>query len=338
MSAPYLIVIPVLNEEVHLDGLIGRLRADPAAASARIVIADGGSTDRSADIVRTHAEADPRIVLMANPKRIQSAAVNAAIARHAQGAFFVRLDAHAHYPDDFLARLIEAYETSGADSVTVSMRAESQGGCFQTAAAIAQNSVLGNGGSSHRAAGERRWVEHGHHALFRTASFLRAGGYDESFTHNEDAELDTRISQSGGRILLAADIVMDYFPRATPLALAKQYFNYGKGRAKTALKHGRMLKLRQLAPVAVAPAALLAMLTPWSLVALAPILAWFALCLGFGALLGAKSKAACAYASGLAAAIMHGAWSFGFWRQLLLSGDRANTPAHNPPTSAPETP
>ncbi|HWA00966.1 MAG TPA: glycosyltransferase family 2 protein [Caulobacterales bacterium] len=338
MTSPFLIVIPCLNEEAHLDALLSRLRADPAAGAARIVVADGGSTDRSVEIVRAHAEADARIVSMHNPKRIQSAGVNMAVAHHAVGEFFVRLDAHAHYPDDFLARLINAYETTGADSVTVSMHATSQGGCFQSAAAAAQNSALGNGGSSHRNAGARRWVEHGHHALFRTASFEAAGGYDESFTHNEDAELDTRITGRGGRILLAGDIVMDYFPRARAWALARQYFNYGKGRARTALKHASALKPRQLAPVAVAPAAILALLTPMSPWAGAPLAFWFALCLGFGFALGLRTRTACAFASGVPAAIMHAAWSFGFWRQLLFSADRASTHARSQWTSAPETP
>lgn len=337
MSERFLIVIPCLNEEAHLDALLTNLRADPAAANARIAVADGGSTDASLEIIRAHAEADPRVALLPNPKRIQSAAMNLAVAQYGSDEMFVRLDAHAHYPDGFLPALIDAYKTSGADSVTVSMRAAAHGDCFQAAAAAAQNSVLGNGGSSHRNAGERRWVEHGHHALFRTAAFKAAGGYDETFTHNEDAELDTRITNAGGRILLAADIVMDYFPRATARGLARQYFNYGKGRAKTALKHGKMLKLRQLAPVAVAPAATLALLTPFSAWAAAPIAAWFALCVGFGFVLGARERTACAYASGFAAAIMHLAWSFGFWRQLLFSADRANTPAHNRWTSGPET-
>lgn len=312
-----LVVIPCLNEETHLPGLLDVLCADPAAADARIVVVDGGSSDASARIVRQHAERDARISLLHNPLRVQSAGVNLAVRTFgADFGFFVRVDAHAAYPADFLTRLVQAQAETGADSVVVSMRAAAApDACFQQAAACAQNSLLGAGGSPHRKAGARRWVDHGHHALFRTAAFLAAGGYDESFTHNEDAELDVRLSSAGAKILLAADILIDYFPRPTARALARQYFNYGKGRVRTALKHRTPLKLRQLAPAAVAPIVLLGIsLAPIAPVAATPLALWLAACLAYGAALGARNGRTCAAAAGFAAAIMHFSWSLGFLR------------------------
>ena len=82
-----------------------------------------------------------------------------------------------------------------ADSVVVSMNAEGSA-CLQRAAAAAQNSLLGNGGSSHRIRSDGRWVDHGHHALMTTAAFKAVGGYDEAFSHNEDAELDVRLTKA----------------------------------------------------------------------------------------------------------------------------------------------
>jgi len=319
MSDGLLIVIPCLNEEAHLPALLTLLCADPAAADARIVVVDGGSTDASTDIVRRFGANDPRVVLLPNPKRIQSAGVNLAVARYgADAQTMIRVDAHATYPGDFLTRLIEAAKETGADTVTISMRATSDGGaCFQTAAAAAQNSALGAGGSPHRKGGGRRWVDHGHHALFTLSAYRGAGGYDESFTHNEDAELDARIRAQGGKILLAADILIDYFPRRTATALARQYFGYGRGRARTAAKHKQPLKPRQLAPLAVAPAIALCALAPVSLWALAPMSAWLSLCLIYGAILGARESQVCAVFAGIAAAIMHAAWSAGFLREML---------------------
>jgi succinoglycan biosynthesis protein ExoA len=319
-AARLLVVIPCLDEEAHLPALLDGLLADAAAGSARIVVVDGGSRDRSAQVVSAYAEKDPRIVLLHNPKRIQSAAVNLAVAEHGASAdHLVRVDAHAGYPRDYLAKLVAAAEEAReADAVAVSMRARaSSGSCFQVAAAAAQNSALGTGGSAHRATGPRRWVDHGHHALFRMAAFRGAGGYDEAFTHNEDAELDARLVANGSRILLAADIVIDYYPRTTARALARQYFRFGRGRARMLLRHPRRPKLRQLAPLAVAPAAVaaaLAPLWPWAAV---PAALWLAVCLGYGVLLGVRERRACACASGLAAAVMHLAWSAGFWAHLL---------------------
>lgn len=320
MSNParILIVIPCLNEAPHLRALLDTLRADPRAGEARIVVVDGGSTDGSQDIVRDIAQSDPRVELLHNPKRIQSAAVNLAVRQNPGAAYLVRVDAHARYPADYVSRLVAACESEGVDAVTVSMRAEtSSNSCFQRANATAQNSVLGAGGSPHRNAGVRRLVDHGHHALFRMSVFTRAGGYNEDFTHNEDAELDARISAQGGRILLAPDILIGYFPRASARALWRQYFNFGRGRARMLLLHRQKPKPRQLAPAIVAPAVLLALATPLTPIAALPALIWLTACAAFGAFLGIKARSLCAAFAGAPAAIMHLAWSAGFCAHLL---------------------
>jgi succinoglycan biosynthesis protein ExoA len=305
--------------------LLDQLCADQAAEQARIVVADGGSTDRSVELVRARAESDARIVLMPNPKRRQGAGVNLAVERYGEGVdTFIRIDAHSAYPPLFLSRLLEAQERTGASSVTVAMRAVANtGGCFQRATACAQNSLLGAGGSAHRKAGTRRWVDHGHHALFTTRAFRAAGGYDETFAHNEDAELDARLGTNGDKILLAADILIDYFPRSAPGSLALQYFNYGRGRARTWIKHRTPLKPRQLGPILVAPSAIAALLWPiWNWVAI-PFLAWFGVCIGYGAWLGVRARDSCAGLSGVAAAIMHASWSVGFCCECGLRVGRA---------------
>ncbi len=320
MTAPtLLVVVPCLNEAAHLPALLERLRADPGAANARIVVADGGSSDASREIVCAVAATDPRVVLLDNPKRIQSAGVNLAVRQFGDGAaLFVRMDAHAGYPETFLHTLLNAQAESGAQAVAVAMRAEAHTSeCFQIANASAQNGVLGTGGSAHRHQGARRFVDHGHHALFETEAFRAAGGYDESFTHNEDAELDVRLVANGGRILLAGDVVIDYYPRTRASSLWRQYFMFGRGRAKTAAKHGMKLKPRQLAPTMIAPAALLALLAPIWPIAAAPFALYLMLCLGLGVAFGLRDKTFCALFSGVPAAIMHLAWSCGFWRQTL---------------------
>lgn len=316
-----LVVIPCLNEEAHLGALLDSLCADPATADARIVVADGGSSDRSQDIVRERAAADPRIALLHNPKRIQSAGINLAVRTFGADAdVLVRVDAHAAYPAKYVSQLLAAEAESGADSVTVAMRAVGEPKrCFQRAAAAAQNSVLGTGGSPHRTGGTRRWVDHGHHALFRLSAFRAAGGYDEAFTHNEDAELDMRLARSDARILLAADILIDYYPRASAQALARQYFNYGRGRARTAMKHKAPLKPRQLVPIAILPAAALALFTPFTVFAALPAAAWLSACLAYGAVLGVRQRSPCAASAGVPAAIMHLAWSAGFLREIARS-------------------
>lgn len=310
-------VIPCLNEAEHIERLIRHLLDDAAWRDPLVVVADGGSTDGTAEIVRALAAEDLRIRLVENPRRLQSAAVNLAAARHGRGRrWMVRVDAHAGYPEAYVSRLVEEARRKGAASVVVAMDTVGLGG-FQSAAAAAQNSVLGTGGSAHRSARKSGWVDHGHHALFDLEHFFAVGGYDESFRANEDAEFDVRLARGGGRIWLSEAVRVTYYPRATARALFRQYLNYGQGRARTLLRHRIKPKLRQMLPVAVAPAVALAPFGLMDPLLAGPAAAWIGGCLGLGALLGLKAKNRAAIGSGAAAAVMHLAWSIGFWRQML---------------------
>ncbi|MDG2520312.1 glycosyltransferase family 2 protein [Caulobacter segnis] len=321
--ADVLVVIPCLNEAAHLPHLLEWLTAE-TGDDALIVVADGGSHDGSRQIVEAAAERWPKVRLLANPGRIQSIGVNAAVAQYGRGRrHLIRIDAHAGYPKGFIRGLIETARTIGAQSVTVPMRTIGEG-CFQRAAAAAQNSFLGAGGSAHRQGAASGWVDHGHHALMDLTAFREVGGYDEGFSHNEDAELDLRLTQEGGRIWLAADLAILYRPRSRPGALFTQYRNYGRGRAMTAARHKVRLKPRQAAPLLVAPSVAAAVIglgfapiTPLALGLAAPAAAWAGLCLGLGVLTGLKVRDRCAMLSGVAAMIMHLGWSLGFWGERL---------------------
>jgi succinoglycan biosynthesis protein ExoA len=312
-AGPVFVVIPCLNEEQHIERVVTKLAMEADRINLKIVVADGGSTDRTRAIVARMAETNHRIVLMDNPKRIQSAAVNHAVRRYGEGArFLVRVDAHADYPDRYCEHLLKVQTRTRADSVVVSMHTEGHT-CFERAAAAAQNSILGNGGAAHRNETGGRWVDHGHHALMTIDAFSAVGGYDETFTHNEDAELDARLTARGFHIYLTGETQVTYHPRGSAAALFWQYFNIGRGRARNFLKHHKNTKLRHLVLAAVAPAVCLLLLAPFSAIFALPAVFWALVCLGYGLALGIRLRDACAAAAGIAAIAMQAGWSFGFF-------------------------
>ncbi|WP_062228074.1 glycosyltransferase family 2 protein [Aureimonas frigidaquae] len=318
MMARCLIVVPCLNEAAHIGGLVAWLVEAAERLDGHVVVADGGSTDGTLAILAAAAQAAPRLTVFHNARRIQSAGVNAAVARYgADAQWLIRVDAHGDYPEDFLDRILADAEAHAADSVVVGMVTRGEG-LRQSAAAMAQNSRLGNGGSAHRAGAAGHWTDHGHHAAMRIDAFKAVGGYDESFSHNEDAELDHRLRMAGKRIWMTGATAMTYYPRTSLRALGRQYFGYGKGRAMNILKHRMTPRLRQMIPVFVAPALLLILLAPVSLAFLVPALAWALLCLGYGLALGLRAgRPATGALAGVSAMIMHAAWSAGFWRAVL---------------------
>jgi succinoglycan biosynthesis protein ExoA len=211
--------------------------------------------------------------------------------------------------------------------------------CFQRAAAAAQNSILGNGGASHRNVAREGWVDHGHHALMTIRAFKAVGGYDDSFSHVEDVELDIRLRAAGFAIFLTGEVNLTYYPRRTIAALFLQYRNVGRGRARNFLKHRKDTKVRHLILAGVAPAVSLLLLAPFSFDFAVPALTWALLCLGYGLLLGVGLRDLCSAAAGVAAIAMQAGWSFGFFEELKARLSRTGgarpmngTTTHKTPT------
>ena len=241
------IIIPCLNEAPHLETV---LRAAMEQRYPRelfeILVADGGSDDGSRDIVARLAEEDPRVVLIDNPERFQSAGLNAAI-RRARGKVIVRMDAHADYADTYVEASIAVLRRTGAANAGGAARPRYKT-AFQQALCAALGSPLGVGGSAYRDPSREGFVESVWGGAYRREAFEQVGLFDGEARANEDAELNQRIIEAGGTIYLSREIISYYYPRSSLAALARQYFVYGQGRARTLLKRGKLLSIRPLVP------------------------------------------------------------------------------------------
>jgi len=337
-----LIVIPTLNEAPHIAGVLANLLDETLPdADLMFVVADGGSDDGTQEIVTKIAEGRENLRLVHNPQRLQSAAINLAVQEYGAGRdLLIRCDAHATYPHGFVGKLVSSFGRRSADAIVVPM--DSYGiGCFQRAVAWVSDSKVGSGGSSHRGGTASGYVDHGHHALFRMESFCRVGGYDPSFGHNEDAELDCRQRALGSRIFLDANIRLGYLPRATPTKLARQYFNYGWGRSRTVRRHPGSLKARQLAiPLLVLGTAATVLIAPIVPALLILPTLYLAIIAANGAAIGLRRRSLCGLLAAPAAAIMHFAWGTGFllgWLRLCEEPWRISQPieARPPQTFGP---
>jgi succinoglycan biosynthesis protein ExoA len=254
-----------------------------------------------------------QVKLLRNPKKIQSAAVNLAVATYgAQHDVIVRCDAHALYPPGFLNSLLSALARTGADSVVIPMDSVGQT-CVQRAIAWVSDSAVGSGGAAHRAGKKSGFVDHGHHAAIRTEAFRRIGGYDETYAFNEDAELDSRLARYGGSIYLDSEIRMKYMPRDSLAKLMRQYFYYGLGRSRTMRRHPGSARIRQM----VVPLNFLSLLAsfamqPFSRVFLTWPIAYFFVLALVSLHIAFIKRSMCGLLAGLAAFIMHNAWAAGF--------------------------
>ncbi len=244
------VIIPTLNEEASIENCVMSLME--GAAAAQFIVMDGGSDDETRSIVSRLALSRSNLSLHPNPRRSQAAAVNEGLTHAGPDRdILIRCDAHAAYPEGFVARVAQQLIATEADSITVPMDAvpAPHGGAFAKANAWAVDTRLGTGGSPHRGGTTSGYVDHGHHAGFWRARFEALGGYNEHLPANEDAEYDTRLRAAGGKVWLDAENRVTYYPRKSFRALCRQYFRYGLGRAQHHFAHRAPLRLRQLIPV-----------------------------------------------------------------------------------------
>jgi succinoglycan biosynthesis protein ExoA len=228
------------------------------------LLADGGSTDGTREILDAMASEDPRIRVFDNPRRSVSSGLNVAL-RHARGRWVVRMDAHSEFPEDYVARGIARLQRG--DTSWVSGPQVPRGvGSVSRAVALALASRLGHGGS-------RKWGEHGSleeaeweldtgvfDGVWERSKLLEHGGWDERWPRNEDSEMAARFFNRGERLICVSAMAASYVPRDSLGGLWRQYLGYGEYRTRTAARHPRSLRASQLLAPAVVVNVLLAAL------------------------------------------------------------------------------
>jgi glycosyltransferase involved in cell wall biosynthesis len=264
------IAMPAYNEEKYIEACIASVQAqDYPSELIEILVADGRSTDRTREILAQLAARDPRITVVDNPERLQAAGLGLMV-KQASGDIIVRMDVHCEYAPDYVRKCVETLERTGADNVGGAQRAKANS-LFQRALCAALTSPFGTGGVKYRSADAEGFVDTVFLGAFRRKIFETVGLWDPRAITNEDAELNQRILDSGGHIYLSRDIVVHYFPRDTFKKLAKQYFKYGCGRARTLLKLGTAPTLRPFIPflMTVGAATLVALPPLWPIAPIA---------------------------------------------------------------------
>ena len=271
MSVPFLtVIVPTRNEARHIAACLDSIVATTYPRDRlEILVVDGMSTDSTRMIVEAYAANAARcngiaLHVIPNPGRTAPAALNIGI-REANGDVIARMDAHALYPPDYLPRLVEALDATGADNV---------GGVLETcpaseaavprAIAAACSHPFGVGNSRFRiGAPTNQWVDTVPFGCWRRKLFSWLGMFDEDLVRNQDDELNHRLLSRGGRILLVANVRARYFARERLRQVGRMFYQYGLFKPLVARKIGRVMTLRQLVPPALTVALLLsALLAP----------------------------------------------------------------------------
>ncbi|MER7990725.1 glycosyltransferase family 2 protein [Streptomyces noursei] len=306
------VIMPVLNEERHLRNAVRHILAQEYAGEMEVVIALGPSTDRTDEIAAELVREDPRVHTVANPTGRTPAALNAAI-KASRHPVVVRVDGHGMLSANYIATAVRLLEETGAANVGGIMHAEGEN-AWEEAVAAAMTARIGVGNAAFHTGGAAGPAETVYLGVFRREVLEQQGGYNEEFIRAQDWELNFRIREAGGQVWFSPELKVQYRPRPSLKALAKQYKDYGKWRHVVARYHSGSINLRYLAPptaVCAIAAGLVvgAAVTPWGLVVPAGYLA----AITVGSLPAGKGLSLKARAQiPLALATMHMSWGAGF--------------------------
>ena len=240
------VIMPVLNEELHLAEAVGHILDQDYDGPIEIVLALGPSRDHTNEVAERLAAADSRVRTVESPTGRTAAGLNAAIAL-SQYDVIVRVDGHALIPSDYISTGVATLEATGADNVGGIMAAEGVTD-FEKAVATAMTSWFGVGGAAFHIGGKAGPALTVYLGCFRKSAIERVGGFDESMIRAQDWEMNHRIRSSGGEIWFTPQMKVTYRPRASVRALAKQYHEYGRWRREIARREPSTVSLRYLAP------------------------------------------------------------------------------------------
>jgi succinoglycan biosynthesis protein ExoA len=314
------VLVPVRDEAAVIRDVAAAMLAQRFAGTIEFLFVDGRSQDGTVEILHELAARDPRVRVLDNPAKRTPQALNLAL-RAARGRIIARMDAHTHYPPDYIALGVERLRRGGVASVSGPAIAAGDGR-WSRRVALALSTRLGTGGAAwRRDAGAEFEVDSGFAGLWLRETLERHGGWDEEWLNDQDYELAARIRKSGGTIVCVPAMAADYLPRDSLPALAEQYHRYGFYRVKTSLRHPESLRRSHvLAPgLVLAGVAAVAAPRPLRRVSRAGVVA-YAAAVGVETARAARTTPADAAALPAVFATMHFAWGVGFLRGCAVLG------------------
>lgn len=240
------VIMPILDEERHLETSVRAVLAQEVDGPLQVVLALGPSRDRTAEVAAELARQDERVVVVDNPSGRTPEALNAALAV-ARYDVIARVDGHGILSSGYLRTAVRTLAETGAANVGGIMDAVGVTP-FEKAVASAMKSRIGVGGARFKLGGAEGPAETVYLGVFRRDWLRRVGGFDNRFSRAQDWELNYRLRSAGGEVWFTPDLRVEYRPRPTFRALARQYRDYGRWRRVVARQHRGSINLRYLAP------------------------------------------------------------------------------------------
>jgi GT2 family glycosyltransferase len=219
------VVIPVRNGGSFIGKQLEALLAQDSRATFEVIVADNGSTDQTAQIVRGFAKRDPRVRVVDASRRVGVNQARNAGARAARGRAVLLTDADDVVRPGWIDAYWQAFR-NGAHTV---------GGSLNRV--LADGTVLARESKLYKSMMCESAYANGTNCGFTREAFDAVGGFDEGLAGGAD-EIDffARTSRVGYEMTLVPDAVVDKLQHTDLSAAFQQHFNFGRGEVSLAKK------------------------------------------------------------------------------------------------------
>lgn len=221
------IAVLTLNEERYIGSCLSSILnfAKPENVKIKIFIIDGGSTDKTLEIIKNDfLSLNESIEIIQNKKKIQSAGMNLMI-KQSQSDYLLRIDSHCIYDKNYLKNCLDVSIKTNADNVggVIETVVGDSSYSAQVVQAISSH-IFGVGNSNFRIGSKARYVDTVPFGFFKSSIFSKVGIFDERLVRAQDYEFNRRIIKEGGKIFLDPSIKVKYFNQVSFLKFLKKIF------------------------------------------------------------------------------------------------------------------
>lgn len=325
------VILPVRNEQKHLRAAVESVLAQDYEGEIEILLALAPSIDATAEVANEISSEHENLRVIENPKGLTTTGMNLAIAE-ATGEVVVRVDAHSELAPRYLSRGVEILRAT--NSVLVGGIMNARGNTpLQSAVAFGYGSRFGLGGGRYHIGGAEGEAESAYLGIFDTDALRAVGGYDERIIRGEDWDLAQRLKRAGGKVWFSPELMVNYWPRASVPALAKQFYSTGVWRGELTRRAPSRASLRYfIPPIALLGFVLLAAFVVAGILdfrfLIVPI-ALYLFVLFVAAVTASRLRLLDRLMIFVALPVMHLSWAAGFWiglvigaRQTIDSGEK----------------
>lgn len=224
------VIIPTLNEEKFIARCLDSvIEQSYPFRDMDVMVVDGGSNDRTREIVEEYGRKYINIRFIHNPGRIQSIAFNIGV-ENSDAPYIVRLDAHALYKPYYIQGCIKGLEgDSKRGNVGGQWDIQPQNdSLWAITNAILNYSKFGIGGASYRIGAKAGDVDTVPFGSFPRTMIEKIGGMRDDLPRGEDNEFNSRIKRAGYSIYFDPAIECIYYARPTLKASCRQMYANGE--------------------------------------------------------------------------------------------------------------